>query len=311
MPAIVLKDLSRRFPAPKKGEGGEIIAVENLSFAVERGEVFGFLGPNGAGKTTTVRILAALISPSGGEAWVNGHKIGADNMAIRRDVGLLTESPGLYEALSARRNLLFFARLYDAPRPLERVETYLRRFDLLERADEPVATFSKGMKQKLALARALLHEPPILFLDEPTAGLDPAAAKTVREAIASLSGQGRTIFLCTHNLPEAETLCNRIGVLNRGRLVALDSPSALRAQLSGPATLITLENLSPEVAARVRSLPFVADVETAGNRLAVTLRNPRADTPDLVAALVGMGGRIQQVVEQQASLEEVYLSLVR
>ena len=273
--------------------------------------MFGFLGPNGAGKTTTVRMLAALISPSGGEAWVNGHKVGADNMAIRRDVGLLTESPGLYEALSARRNLLFFAHLYGVPRPLERVETYLRRFDLLERADEPVAAFSKGMKQKLALARALLHEPPILFLDEPTAGLDPAAAKRVREAIASLSGQGRTIFLCTHNLPEAEALCNRIGVLNRGKLVALDAPAALRAQRSGPTTLVTLENLTPALAARVRALPFVVEAEAAGDRLTVTLRDDRTHTPDLVAALVGMGGRIRQVVEQQASLEEVYLSLVQ
>jgi len=218
MPAIVLKDLSRRFPAPKKGEGGEIIAVENLSFAVERGEVFGFLGPNGAGKTTTVRILAALISPSGGEAWVNGHKIGADNMAIRRDVGLLTESPGLYEALSARRNLLFFARLYDAPRPLERVETYLRRFDLLERADEPVATFSKGMKQKLALARALLHEPPILFLDEPTAGLAKLLSEEVYRMLVRLRDEdGMTIVLVDQEIRQALKIADYVYVLELGR----------------------------------------------------------------------------------------------
>ncbi|MFQ5578897.1 MAG: ABC transporter ATP-binding protein [Anaerolineae bacterium] len=309
MSAIVLENLTRRFPAAKN-EPGEITAVDGLTFAVETGEVFGFLGPNGAGKTTTVRMLAALIAPSAGQARVNGHQLGRDNTAIRRSVGILTESPGLYEALTARRNLRFFAGLYGVDDPAGQVDKYLHQFGLADRAAEQTGTFSKGMKQKLALARALLHEPPVLFLDEPTSGLDPAAAKMVRQAIEALSGQGRTVFLCTHNLNEAEQLCDRVGVLNRGRLAALDTPQALRRRLFGQSTLVTLENPSPELAESLRRLPFVQRVETEDSAFRVSLKAGRAGVPDLVAALVNLGGRVQQVVERQASLEEVYLSLV-
>ncbi len=308
MPAITLQNLTRRFPGGKNE--AEFTAVDGLTFTVERGEVFGFLGPNGAGKTTTIRMLTALIAPSAGTATVNGFRLGADNTAIRRSVGILTESPGLYENLSARKNLRFFADLYGVDNPSAQVEKYLRQFGLADRADDTAGTFSKGMKQKLALARAMLHEPPALFLDEPTSGLDPSAAKTVREAIETLSGQGRTIFMCTHNLDEAERLCDRIGVLNHGKLVALDTPSALRRRLFGQATVVALENPAADLAARVAQLPFVRQANLVDGTLTVTLTDGAARTPDLVAALVGFGVRIRGVSEQTHSLEDVYLSLV-
>jgi len=305
--AITLENLTRRFSGNKNNP--DFIAVDSLSFTVETGEVFGFLGPNGAGKTTTVRMLSALIAPSAGTATVNGHSLGADNTAIRREIGILTESPGLYESLSARRNLQFFADLYEVQNGAMQVEKYLRQFGLIDRADTQAGTFSKGMKQKLALARALLHEPPIIFLDEPTSGLDPSAAKTVREAIETLSGQGRTIFLCTHNLDEAERLCDRIGVLNHGKLVALDTPSALRQRLFGQATLVRVENPAASLAAAVEAFDFVQKATLTDGALTVSLDDTR-HTPDLVAALVEMGIRVQHVSEQTHSLEEIYLSLV-
>ena len=187
----------------------QINAVDGLSLEVKQGEVFGFLGPNGAGKTTTVRLLVCLIGPTAGRAWVNGLEVGVADRAIRGQVGILTESPGLYERLSARRNLEIFADLYGVKDVKGQAEKYLRLLGLWDRRETEAGTFSKGMRQKLAIARALLHEPPILFLDEPTSGLDPEAAKTVRDFIETLRGQGRTIFMCTHNLDEAERLCDR------------------------------------------------------------------------------------------------------
>ena len=217
-----------------------IKAVEGLDLQVHEGEVFGFLGPNGAGKTTTVRLLTSLIAPTArprlGQRSGGGQGRRAESAA---SVGILTESPGLYERLSASYNLEIFAELYGCKRSAGQVEKYLRLLDLWDRRDTEAGTFSKGMKQKLAIARALLHEPPVVFLDEPTAALDPEAAKTVRDFIETLRGQGRTIFLCTHNLDEAERLCDRIGVFKQ-RLIAVDTPEALRRQLFGRQTVIHL-----------------------------------------------------------------------
>src|SRR5512136_2519920 len=227
--------LCKYFPS----DGKEVKAVDGLNLEVREGEVFGFLGPNGAGKTTTVRMLACLIGPTSGRAWVNRLEIGAADQQIRSQVGILTESPGLYERLSARRNLEIFGELYDVKDVKGQVEKYLRLLDLWDRRDAEAGTFSKGMKQKLSIARALLHEPPVVFMDEPTSALDPEAAKTVREFIETLRGQGRTIFLCTHNLDEAERLCERIGVF-RQRLIAVDTPEALRRKLFGRQTEVYL-----------------------------------------------------------------------
>jgi len=277
---------------------------------VDEGEVFGFLGPNGAGKTTTVRMLACLIAPSAGEAIVNGLRVGQDNTAIRRCVGVLTESPGLYETLSAYQNLAFYADLYEVENSKKQVEKYLRMLDLWERRNEAVAGFSKGMKQKLAIARALIHEPTVLFLDEPTAALDPEASKIVRDFIVELKSEKRTIFMCTHNLDEAERLCDRIAVL-KTHLIAVDTPENLRRQLFGRKTVIHLKTVEQHMIAAVRELDFVQSVQQADHALLVTLSDPEEQNPIIVQKLVQMGAQVQFVNELKHSLEDVYLTLVK
>ena len=296
-----------------RSDGHEVRAVDGLDLDVREGEVFGFLGPNGAGKTTTVRLLACLIGPTRGRAWVNGLALGAADRQIRAQVGILTESPGLYERLSARYNLELFAELYGVKDPKGQAEKYLRLLDLWDRRDTEAGTFSKGMKQKLAIARALLHEPPVLFLDEPTAALDPESAKTVRDFIETLRGQGRTIFLCTHNLDEAERLCDRIGVFKQ-HLIAVDTPDALRRQLFGRQTVIHLAGCTEQHVAAVRGLPFVKHLdalqEGESTRLIISLDDPAGRNPTIVNTLVGQGAQIQFVNELKHSLEDVYLSLI-
>jgi ABC-2 type transport system ATP-binding protein len=292
----------------------EIKAVDGLDLQVREGEVFGFLGPNGAGKTTTVRLLSCLIGPTKGHAWVNGLEVGKEDQKIRAQTGLLTEAPGLYDRLSARRNLEIYAELYQVPDVRGQVEKYLRFLELWEQRDAEAGTFSKGMKQKLAVARALLHEPPVLFLDEPTSALDPEAAKTVRDFIESLKGQGRTIFLCTHNLDEAERLCDRIAVFKQ-HLIAVDTPEALRRQLFGRQTVVHLARLNEQLTATVRGLPFVKHVDVlpgdgGAGKLVIGLSDPAAQNPAIVQALVGQGAQIQFVNELRHSLEDVYLSLI-
>jgi ABC-2 type transport system ATP-binding protein len=285
-------------------------AVESLDLDVAEGEVFGFLGPNGAGKTTTVRMLSCLIRPTSGSAVVNGFTVGRNDRDIRRSVGLLTETPGLYDRLSALHNLEIYASLYEVEHGKQQVEKYLRMLGLWERRHERAATFSKGMKQKLALARALLHEPRVLFLDEPTAALDPEAAHLVREFIAGLSHEGRTIFLCTHNLDEADRLCDRIGVL-RTRLLMVDTPQHLRAKLFGRTVLLRLRRVDASIARAVSELPFVTDCRLANHQMALTVDDPELHNPEIIRLLVGLGVDVQFVSEVQRSLEEVYLQLMK
>ena len=298
-----------------QSNGSEVRAVDGLDLEVREGEVFGFLGPNGAGKTTTVRILACLIGITKGRAWVNNLEVGQVDLKIRAQVGILTESPGLYERLSARRNLEIFANLYDVGDVPGQVEKYLRLLGLWERRDAEAGAFSKGMKQKLSVARALLHEPPVLFLDEPTSALDPEAAKTVRDFIETLRGQGRTIFLCTHNLDEAERLCDRIAVF-RQKLIAVDTPEALRRQLFGRQTVVHLARHDERFAAAVRGLTDVKHVDVVtsddgGGKLVISLNDPAAQNPGIVQTLVGQGAQVQFVNELRHSLEDVYLSLMQ
>jgi len=287
----------------------EITAVEDLELEIRSGEVFGFLGPNGAGKTTTLRMLSALIEPSSGTAEVAGYRLGEDDQALRRNVGILTETPGLYDRLSAERNLSFFAYLYDVEDVAARVERYLKLLGLWERRSEPAGTFSRGMRQKLAIARAMLHEPPVLFLDEPTTGLDPEASRLVRDFIEGLKGEGRTIILNTHNLDEADRLCDRIGVLNT-HLLAVDTPAALRRDVFGRKVVIHLAEVLPEYEATISKFPFVDAVESIDARLVVTLDDPETQNPALVSALVNAGAQVQFVGEVRKSLEDVYLHLV-
>lgn len=294
--------LSKRF--------GDVLAVDQVSLGVEAGEVFGFLGPNGAGKTTTIRMLTGLIVPTSGTAHVAGHTIGQEDGAIRKKVGILTETPGLYDRLSAERNLDFFARMYEVDKVADQVERYLRMLGLWDRRQEAAGTFSKGMRQKLAIARALLHEPQVLFLDEPTAGLDPEAARLVRDFIAELSREGRTIFLCTHNLDEADRLCDRIAIIN-SRLLALDTPAELRRALYARAVVFHLRELQPSYVQGVDAFPFVRSVKAVENKLILGLDEPETNNPVIVRALVEMGAEIQFVGELRRTLEDVYLRLVQ
>lgn len=285
------------------------LAVSNLDLQVESGEVFAFLGPNGAGKTTTVRMLTALVEPTRGKAWVNGFELGVDDMAIRASVGILTEAPGLYERLNAVQNLTLFAKLYEVKDVDRQIQKYLELLGLWERRKEPVGGFSKGMKQKLAIARALLHEPGLLFLDEPTAALDPESARTVREFIHQIKGAGRTIFLCTHNLDEADRLADRIGVIKQ-KLIQVDSPTNLRNRLYGRRVSIKLVNLTENLLNAVNELGFVTNIQQEDNTLILSLKDPDSENPILIEKLVQAGGRIQYVQELSHSLEEIYFTLL-
>jgi ABC-2 type transport system ATP-binding protein len=303
--------LTKQFPGPKNGTA--VLAVDKLDLQVDKGQVFGFLGPNGAGKTTTVRMLTCLVGPTSGEAWVNNLKVGRDDTAIRRSVGILTETPGLYDRLSAEKNLTIFARLYEVKDVPGQVAKYLQMLGLWDRRDDLAGNFSKGMKQKLAICRALLHEPTVLFLDEPTSGLDPEAAKLVHDFISELKTEGRTIFMCTHNLDEADRLCDRIGVMKQ-RLLVVDTPQNLRQQLYGRKVVFHLRQSNPALVGLVKALPFAHDVQTVdsptGGKIVVGLDDPETQNPVIVRKLVEAGAEIQFVGELRHSLEDVYMSLI-
>lgn len=305
---IHTEGLTKRFPLAGKKQG-ETLAVDDLSLDVHQGEVLGFLGPNGAGKTTTVRMLCALVSPSGGRAWVAGRQVGCDDEAIRASVGILTETPGLYVRLDAWTNLAFFARMYGVADVDGQVSRYLKMLGLWERRNEAVGSFSKGMRQKLAIARALLHEPPLLFLDEPTSGLDPEAARTVRDFIAELRSQGRTIWLCTHNLDEADRLCDRIAIIKQ-RLICVDTPANLRQSLYGSQVSVRLAVPAPNLARLAQSLPFVHQAQATADGLLIALDDPERNNPRLIQTLVEAGGQVQFVEPVRRTLETIYFDLM-
>jgi ABC-2 type transport system ATP-binding protein len=302
---IDAENLTRKF--------GNLTAVDNLTLHIDEGEVFGFLGPNGAGKTTTVRMLCCLIGKTSGTAKVGDYKIGnaADIQKIRKIIGLLPENVGLYEDMSAYKNLDFYGKLYKLTETQrkERIERFLRMLGLWEKQDRPAGSFSKGMKQKLAIARALIHDPKVLFLDEPTANLDPEASKTVRDFILELKKEKRTIFLNTHLLEEAERICDRVGIL-KTKLLAVDTPERLRQSLGGTKTVIQLESVNDAVVVAVKKLGSW-QTEVTGNKLIVSVSNPEHDVPDIVEVVGKAGGRIESVTQITPTLEDVYLKLVR
>ena len=297
---------------------GSLTAVDHLSLDVREGEVFGVLGPNGAGKTTTIRMLACLISPSEGSAKVGGYDIKRDSLKVRQIVGILTENPSLYERLTAFENLDFFAEAYGLSNMQEkenRIKELLEFFELWERRNDKVATFSKGMKQKLAIARALVHKPPVLFLDEPTAGLDPEASREVRDLMERLSRREKhTILLCTHRLEDAEKLCSRVMIINRGKSTIVGAPDALRDRISYQPTLqVTLTNLNPKIVEAVKELNQVKEVnvDEDASRLTITLDDAQSATPNVVRSIVYAGGMVLSVNVLRPSFEEAYLKLVR
>jgi ABC-2 type transport system ATP-binding protein len=308
---IETKGLTKRF--------GGFTAVDSLTLKVDAGEVFGFLGPNGAGKTTTVRMLCCLISKTSGEARIGDYDIGRseDALKIRKLIGLVPDSIGLYDDLSAYDNLDFYGKLYDCTEAQrkENIQRFLTMLGLWEKRDAMAGTFSKGMKQKLAIARALIHEPKLLFMDEPTANLDPESAKTVRDFVLELKKEKRTIFLNTHNLDEAQRICDRIGILST-RLIATGTPQELEKALSSGGgarrTVVLLqEQATDAILAGVRQLPAVGSVTAEGNKLEVALSDPDKQNAAVVEAIVKAGGHIQSVTIVSASLEDVYLKLVK
>ncbi len=300
---IVCRRVSRRF--------GTRLAVSDLDFSVPRGSVFGFLGPNGAGKTTTVRMLVGMLRPTGGSIEVLGQDPIAQGEAVRSRCGVMLDNVGLYERLSAYQNLLFAARVarLSPTKQRQRVEESLRRVDLWDRRSDRISGFSKGMRQKLGLARALIAEPELLILDEPTAGLDPANIVMVRELLLSLAEEsGRTIFLCTHLLAEAQRICDRVAIIQTGRLLAQGNPNQLGSQ--GVPT-VRLQLIGMDGAARAAlTLPPGAELSPMGGHEWRASVSAEADTEKLVAALVNAGIGVRAVVPEQVSLEEEYLRLV-
>jgi ABC-2 type transport system ATP-binding protein len=306
-PVIEVSELQRTF--------GEQKAVDGLTFRVEPGEVFGLLGPNGAGKTTTVRLLNGILPPSAGSARVFGLDPVTDGAAIRRRTGVLTETPALYERLSARENLEFFATLQNLSQPEldRRVDEMLAFFDLASRAKDKVETYSKGMKQRLALARALVHRPPLLFLDEPTSGLDPEAAQQVDDLIADLGRtDGQTVILATHNLLEAQRLCDRVAILNHGRILALGSLQDLAREL-WPVTWVDImfhvkpSDLLDEILMTLRGVLQIA-MDPKINTLSVQVENDDV-IPEVVRCLVEHNASIRRVNPRDYTLEDIYFAM--
>ena len=288
---------------------GNRVAVEDLSFGLERGEIFALLGPNGAGKTTTLRMLAGLIGPTSGSIRVDGEEMTKDTAPrLRTRIGFLTEAPGLWDRLTVRQNLSIYARLYGLPQPERTVDEALEMFGVRDRANDQAAQLSKGLKQRVALARTLLHKPDIVLLDEPTAGLDPESARDVRELVLRLRDEHRAVLMSTHNLDEVERVADRVAVM-RSRLVALDTPAVLRSRLFDTRLLVVMVQPAEAFAASV-SGPGITDVHSQASTLSIAVDDPAARAPDIVRRLVAAGADIQSVMPDEPTLEQVYLRLV-
>ena len=302
--AIRTEGLAKRF--------GDLAAVDGLNLEVPEGVVFGFLGPNGSGKTTTINLLLGLLAPTEGSARVLGLDVRTEAQDIREVSGALLEYPGVYEHMTALENLEFYGRAWrmSAVDRADRIEDLLGRMGLWDRRSDRVGTWSRGMKQKLAIARALLHRPRLVFLDEPTAGLDVPSAADVRDHLEHLvADEGVTVFLTTHNMVEAERLCSRVAVVRRGRLLAVGSPSELRSRAAAPTVRITGTGLDEAVVAMVRHHPGVRGAESHGEALTLFV-TPEVDTSSVLAAILAAGGRVDEVRRDGASLEDVFLALI-
>jgi ABC-2 type transport system ATP-binding protein len=290
-PAIEVRDLTKRYGPPESG----LVAIDHISFQVQQGEVFGFLGPNGAGKTTTIRLLAGLSEPTAGQAQLMGLDRSQHLSQIKKRIGVVPEASNLYDELTAFDNLVFSMQLYGVPRHerAPRAEELLARFRLADKRDTPFAKLSRGMKRALTIAAALAHRPALLFLDEPTTGLDVLSARSLRQMIAGLRDEGVTVFLTTHYLEEAERLCDRIALLVRGKIVALDTPAGLKAQVQGAAAVdVTLQ----EGESRTETRRLVGEEPAALVREAMALAQPE-------------GRRLLAIHTVQPTLEDVFVQL--
>ena len=302
---ILAENLMKVFP--------RAVAVKRLSFHVPAGEIYALLGPNGAGKTTTVRMLAGLLRPSGGSGRVAGFDVEKNPHQVRQHIGILTEVPGLYERLTPLEYLDFFSRVHrlSGPRRRARVEELLKLVGLWDQRQRVMRNFSKGMQQRIAIARTLLHDPPVLFFDEPTAALDPEAAATIRDYLALVVSEHRkSVLLCTHNLPEAERLCRRLSIVSHGEQVAEGTPEQLKLGLSRPIHL-RLVHADGAILRAVGEIPGVTNASMRERTIVYSTADPETTNPQVVARLVGLGAGIVALEEEPVTLEDVYLSLMR
>ncbi|OWY69333.1 ABC transporter [cyanobacterium TDX16] len=296
---------------------GSVTALDNLSLEVPQGIVFGFLGANGSGKTTTIRLLLGILEPTAGRAEVLGFDCRTHSYAIRQRTGALLEHPGLYERLSAEDNLEFYARAWRIPtaKRRSRIQELLSHMGLWQRRHQRVGEWSRGMKQKLAIARAMLHSPPLIFLDEPTIGLDPVAAAALRDNIQEMVAQdGVTVFLTTHNLAEAEKLCQQVGVIRQGKLLAVGHPDRLRSQAGNPKLEIIGRGFTANAIDWLESQPLIAETDISkinneSDRLTISLHQLISSAP-IVKMLVQAGVEVEEVRKVSPTLEEVFLSLM-
>ena len=297
---IELIGLTKRF--------GDFTAVDQVSLEVPAGEILALLGPNGAGKTTTVRMLAAILRPTTGQAFVAGHNVVDDAQDVRRRVGLLTEHPGLYRRMRGREYLDFFGRLMglDTDEAMRRAKDLLVRFGMPDAWDRRMGTYSKGMRQKMALVRAMLHDPSVLLLDEPTSAMDPRSAKMVRDVVLGLRHHRRAIIICTHNLAEAEIVADRIAIIRHGSIITLGTPAELKRRLLGP-PLMEL-HLARPIDGVVKLISDLVEIEVQGDTwLRYCAANPRRTNPTLLRRLTEQGVEIVTLSEVPRSLEDVYL----
>ena len=319
--AVVCEGLSKSFARRRSlaatlrhplRRAGQIKALDGVDLAVQRGEIFGLLGPNGAGKTTLLKILSGLVLPDGGQARVDGADIARQEMAVRRAIGYVTsDERSFYWRLSGRQNLIFFARLFHVPAAdiPRRVAELLQRVELTDKASEPFSAFSSGMKQRLAIARALLHAPPILFLDEPTRSLDPVTARHIRDFIRDkLSGdEGKTILLTTHNLHEAASLCHRMAILNRGRVQRTGRLDEFRALFAAQRIYRVELDRPVDLDSAGRVLSSTRDEASGAITMEVQLHDQGDDSlSSLVSSLAASGARVREITRQEPPLEDLF-----
>lgn len=319
MYAIEVQNLRRVFQTTigvVKRKTKEVVAVEDVSFNVENGELFGLLGPNGAGKTTTVKMLTTLLFPSSGRAAVLGQDVVRCAEALRSQIGFVFGGErGLYWRLSGYDNLRYFASLYqvDPDVSKKRIPYLLELVGLADRGQERIEGYSRGMKQRLHIARTLLHDPDVLFLDEPTIGLDPVGARDLRQVVLNLQSEKKTILLTTHYMFEADALCQRIAVIDKGRIIALDTPAGLKAYVKDLSVIeFEVYGVPPDTVERLRALPYVetVSVENRNQKQALLVHSPRGSqaVPDLLGAMNGL--RVGNVIVREPTLEDAYVRLV-
>ncbi len=288
----------------------QLEAVANLNLHVHKGEIYGFLGPNGAGKTTTIMMLLGLEKPTEGKVFLFGKELGADPLAIKKKIGVVLEHQYLYEEMTAWEYLNFFAQLYEVENPGPRISELLERVQLLSRKDDLVRGYSRGMRQKLSVVRAFLHDPELLILDEPVSALDPRGIKEVRDLIIQQQARGRTFFISSHILSEIEKTCNRVGIINRGVLLAEDEMDSLKAKVQKELELtVELESAEEEIEDAVRQLPFIKTLQAAENKLLITVDTEQDRRPQISKAIAAAGGVILSMQAKELSLEDAFVTI--